>query len=102
MAGITFAGQDADFAGERIKNFTSAEAGFVGPQISIASMPASWDRAETWNGRSSEGGIPGAHACGPTAADTFTSVRHAVGLGREHVVGDTTRVQVTPGSPRKC
>lgn len=48
VRGMSAFGQDADFAGERIKNFTSAEADFVGPQISISAMPASWERAETW------------------------------------------------------
>jgi hypothetical protein len=59
VRGMSVVGQDADFAGERIANFTSPESGFVGPQIKIASLPASWERAETWSGGSGEGGIPG-------------------------------------------
>ena len=60
VRGMSAHGQDADFAGERIKHFTDSNAtGFVGPQISIASMPASWDVAETWDGSANEGGIPG-------------------------------------------
>ena len=60
VRGMSAHGQDADFAGDRIRHFTnSSETGFVGPQISIASMPASWDVAETWDGSAGEGGIPG-------------------------------------------
>lgn len=59
VRGMSAVGQDADFAGERIKRFTDPAAGFVGPQIAITALPASWDRAETWNGGATEGGIPG-------------------------------------------
>lgn len=60
VRGMSAYGQDADFAGDRIKHFTDANAtGFVGPQISIAPMPASWAVAETWDGSANEGGIPG-------------------------------------------
>merc|ERR1719201_2041967 len=59
VRGMSAYGQDAQFAGDRIYNFTSAQSGFVGPQISIAALPAAWDRSETWNGRANEGGIPG-------------------------------------------
>ena len=58
VRGMSAHGQDADFAGERIKNFT-ASPGFVGPTIDIAPLPAAWERAETWNGKAGEGGIPG-------------------------------------------
>ena len=58
VRGMSAVGQDADFAGERIANFTGAPE-FVGPKIEMAALPASWERAETWNGASNEGGIPG-------------------------------------------
>ena len=60
VRGMSAHGQDANFAGDRIKHFTDSNAtGFVGPQISISAMPASWTVAETWNGADNEGGIPG-------------------------------------------
>ena len=60
VRGMSAHGQDANYAGDRIRHFTnSSETGFVGPQISIASMPASWEVAETWDGSAGEGGIPG-------------------------------------------
>ena len=59
VRGMSAVGQDANFAGGRIFNFTSAERGFVGPQIKIGALPAAWEVAETWSGQATDGGIPG-------------------------------------------
>ena len=41
VRGMSAHGQDANFAGDRIRQFTNTSAtGFVGPQISIAAMPS--------------------------------------------------------------
>lgn len=58
IRGMSAVGQDADFAGERIRARTASPR-FVGPAINISALPAAWERAETWRGKAGDGGIPG-------------------------------------------